>query len=81
MGAETSRFEWGKVSIKICVENICVSIYRENELNWGILFFNNSKVQVRQCNIGKFEGNSLIGKIVILFWELHQIWGSGVYLD
>ena len=38
-GAETSRFEWGKVSIKICVENICVSIYRENELNWGIFFF------------------------------------------
>ena len=38
MGAETSRFEWGKVSIKICVENICVSIYRKNELNWGILF-------------------------------------------
>ena len=38
-GAETSRFEWGKVSIKICVEHICVSIYRENELNWGIFFF------------------------------------------
>ena len=38
MGAETSRFEWGKVSIKICVEHICVSIYRENELNWGIFF-------------------------------------------
>ena len=81
MGAETSIFEWGKVSIKICVENICVSIYRENEPNWGIFFFYYSKVQVRQCNIGKFEGNSLIGKIVILFWELNQIWGSGVYLD
>ena len=38
-GAETSRFEWGKVSIKICVEHICVSIYRENKLNWGIFFF------------------------------------------
>ena len=37
-GAETSRFEWGKVSIKICVEHICVSIYQENELNWGIFF-------------------------------------------
>ena len=37
-GAETSRFEWGKVSIKICVEHICVSIYRENVLNWGIFF-------------------------------------------
>ena len=38
-GAETSRFEWGKVSIKICVEHICVSSYRENKLNWGIFFF------------------------------------------
>ena len=47
----------------------------------GIFFFNISKVQVCQCNIGKFEGNSLIGKIVILFWELNQIWGSAVYLD
>ena len=37
-GAETSRFEWGKVSIKICVEHICVSIYRENELNWVSFF-------------------------------------------
>ena len=61
-GTETSRFEWGKVSIKICVEHICVSIYRENELNWGIFFLNFSKVQVCQCNMGKFEGNSLIGK-------------------
>ena len=61
-GAETSRFEWGKVSIKICVEHICVSIYRENELNWGIFFLNFLKVQVCQCNMGKFEGNSLIGK-------------------
>ena len=71
----------GEVSIKICVENICVSIYRENEVNWGIFFFNISKVQVCQCYIGKFEGNSLVGKIVILFWELNQIWGSAVYLD
>ena len=38
-GAETGSFEWGKVSIKICVEHICVSIYRENKLNWGIFFF------------------------------------------
>ena len=80
-GAETSRFEWGKVSIKICVEHICVSIYRENKLNWGIFFFNFSKVQVCQCNMGKFEGNSLVGKIVILSRELNQIWGSAVYLD
>ena len=34
MGAETSRFEWEKVSTKICVEYICVSIYSENKLNW-----------------------------------------------
>ena len=80
-GAETSRFECGKVSIKICVEHICVSIYRENELNWGIFFFNFSKVQDCQYNMGKFEGNSLIGKIVILSRELNQIWGSAVYLD
>ena len=38
-GAETSRFEWGKVSIKIRVEHICVSLFQENELNWGIFFF------------------------------------------
>ena len=44
-GAETSRFEWGKVSIKICVQHICVSIYRENKLNWGIFSFSFSKVQ------------------------------------
>ena len=80
-GAKTSRFELGNVSIKICVEHICVSIYRENELNWGIFFFNFSKVQVCQCNMGKFEGNSLVGKIVILSRELNQIWGSAVYLD
>ena len=36
--AKTSRFEWGKVSIKNCVEHICVSIYRENELNWVSFF-------------------------------------------
>ena len=38
MDVETSSFEWGEVSIKICVEYICVSIYRENEPNWGIFF-------------------------------------------
>ena len=75
MGAETSRFEWGKVSTKICAENICVSIYQKNELNWGIFFFNISKVQVCQCYIGKFEGNSLVGKIVILSREVIKIVG------
>ena len=29
--------------------------------------------------MGKFEGNSLVGKKVILFWELNQIWGSALY--
>ena len=81
MDAETGSFEWGKVSIKICVEHICVSIYRENKLNWGIFFFNFSKVQDCQCNMGKFEGNSLIRKIIILSRELDQIWGSAVYLN
>ena len=71
----------GGKSVLRSVLKIFVSIYRENKLNWGIFFFNISKVQVCQCNIGKFEGNSLMGKIVILFWELNQIWGSAVYLD
>ena len=66
MGAETSRNEWGKVSIKICVEHIFVSIYQEKELNYGILFYFISNVQDGQRNMGKFEGNSLIGKIFIL---------------
>ena len=60
---------------------MCVSIYQEIELNWGIVLLKFSKVQVCQCNMGKFEGNSLIGKIVILSRELNQIWGSTVYLD
>ena len=29
--------------------------------------------------MGKFEGNSLVGKIVILSRELIRIWGSAVY--
>ena len=79
-GAETSRNEWGKVSIKICVEQIFVSIYQEKELNWGIFFFI-SNVQDGQCDMGKFEGNSLIGKIVILSRKVIKSWGSAVYLD
>ena len=31
--------------------------------------------------MGRFEGISLVGKIVILSMELIQIWGSAVYLD
>ena len=79
-GAETSRSQWGKVSIRICVEHIFVSIYQEMELNWGI-FFLISNVQDGQCNIGKLEGNSLIGKIVILSRKVIKSWGSAVYLD
>ena len=77
MDVETSSFEWGEVGIKICVEYICVSIYRENEPNWGIFFFNFSKVQVCQCNIRKFEGNSLVGKIVSLLREINYQFKSG----
>ena len=31
--------------------------------------------------MGKFEGNVLVGKIIILSRELNQIWGSALYLD
>ena len=44
-------------------------------------FFLISNVQDGQCNIGKFEGNSLIGKIVILSRKVIKSWGSAVYLD
>ena len=71
---------WRK-SVPRSVLNICVSIYQEIEVNWGIVLFKFSKVQVCQCNMGKFEGNSLIGKTVILSRELNQIWGYTVYLD
>ena len=74
-------YSGGKVSTIICVEYICVSIYRENKFNWGVFFFNFSIVQVCQCNIGRFEGNSLVGKIVILSRELIKIWGSAFYWD
>ena len=69
------RFEWGKVSIKICVEHICVSIYRENELNWGIIFL----------IFRKFKFVSVIWEslkeILSSEKELNQIWGSASPLD
>ena len=64
------------------VLNIFVSQYTEKTSSIGVSFFLNfSKVQVCQCNMGRFEGISLVGKIVILSMELIQIWGSTVYLD
>ena len=65
----------GGKSVLRSVLNIFVSIYQENKLNWGIFFLNIKKVQVCQCNMGKFEGNSLVRKIVILSRELNPIWG------
>ena len=45
--------------------NIFVSQSTGKTSSIGVsLFF--SKVQVCQCNMGKLEGNSLVGKIVIL---------------
>ena len=69
-------------SVSRSVLNIFVSQSTEKTSSIGIsFFFNFSKVQVCQYNMGKFEGNSLIGKIVVLSKELNQIWGSAVYLD
>ena len=72
----------GGKSVLRSVLKIFVSQSTEKTSSIGVsFFFNISKVQVYQCYIGKFVGNSLFGKIVILFWELNQIWGSAVYLD
>ena len=71
---------WVK-SVLRSVLNIFVSQSTEKTSSIGVSFFFFSKVKVCQCNMGKFEGNSLIGKIVILSRELNQIWGSAVYLD
>ena len=66
----------GGKSVLRSVLKIFVSQSTEkNELNWCIFFFNISKVQVCQCYIGKFEGNSLVGKIVILSREIINIVG------
>ena len=71
----------GGKSVLRSVLNIFVSQSTEKRSSIGVSFFFFSKVQVCQCNMGKFEGNSLVGKIVILSRELNQIWGSAVYLD
>ena len=68
----------GGKSVLRSVLKIFVSQSTEKTSSIGVSFFNISKDQVCQCYIGKFEGNSLVGKIVILFWELNQIWGSAV---
>ena len=67
----------GGKSVLRSVLNIFFSIYQENKLNWGIFFINVKKVQVCQCNMGNFEGNSFVRKIVISSRELNQIWGGG----
>ena len=72
----------GGKSVLRSVLKIFVSQSAEKTSSIGVsFFFNISKGQVCQCYIGKFEGNSLVGKIVILSRELNQIWGSAVYLD
>ena len=72
----------GGKSVLRSVLNIFVSQSTGKTSSIGVSFFNNfSKVQDCQCNMGKFEGNSLLGKIVILSRELNPIWGSAVYLD
>ena len=53
----------GGKSVLRSVLNIFVSQSTEKTSSiGGIFFLNFSKVQVCQCNMGKFEGNSLIGK-------------------
>ena len=72
----------GGKSVLRSVFNIFVSQSTERRSSIGVsFFFNFSNVQVCQCNIGKFEGNSLVGKLVILSRELIKIWGSAVYWD
>ena len=74
-------FSGGK-SVLRSVLNIFVSQSTEKTTSIGVsFFFNFRKLKFCQCNMGKFEGNSLVGKIVILSRELNQIWGSTVYLD
>ena len=78
MDVETSSFEWGGKSVLRSVLNIFVSQSTEKMSPiGGIFFFNFSKVQVCQCYIGKFEGNSLVGKIVSLSREINYQFKSG----
>ena len=72
----------GGKSVLRSVFNIFVSQSTEKTSSIGVyIFFNFSNVQVCQCNIRKFEGNSLVGKIVILSREVIKILGSEVNLD
>ena len=72
----------GGMSVLRSVLNIFVSQSSKKTSSIGVsFFFNFSKFKDCQCNMGKFEGNSLVGKIVILSRELIKIWGSAVYLD
>ena len=71
----------GGKSVLRSVLKIFVSQSTKKTSPIGVSFFFFSKVQVCPCDMGKFEGNSLVGKIVILSRELNQIWGSAVYLD
>ena len=74
-------FSGGK-SVLRSVLNIFVSQSTEKTSSVGVSFsFNFQKFKFCQCNMGKFEGNSFVGKIVILSRELNQIWGCTVYLD
>ena len=71
----------GGKSVLRSVLNIFLSQSTKKRSSIWVSFFLISNVQDGQCNMGKFEGHSLIGKIVILSRELNQIWGSAVYLD
>ena len=67
----------GGKSILRSVLNIFLSQSTKKRSSIGVFFFI-SNVQDGQCNIGKFEGNSLIGKIVILSRKVIKSWGSAV---
>ena len=71
----------GGKSVLRFVLNLFLSQSKKKTSSIEVFSFSFSKVQDCQCNMEKFEGNSLIGKIVILSRELIQIWGSAVYLD
>ena len=71
----------GGKSVLRSVLNIFLSQSTKKRSSIGVSFFLIPNVQDGQCNIGKFEGNSLIAKIVILSREVIKILGSAVYLD
>ena len=71
----------GGKSLLRSVLNIFLSQSTKKTSSIGVSFFLISNVQDGQCNIGRFEGNSLIGKIVISSRKVIKSWGSAVYLD